>query len=80
MGNVREQAKWVNEMSRPAWLNQDEQKPMTEDEWLDLENEIATAIDDSMDIDWTADVGARAIVDMLKAFGYQINLPLAPDQ
>ena len=53
---------------------------MTDDEWDDLENEIATAIDDSMDIDWTADVGARAIVDMLKAFGYQINLPLVPDQ
>ena len=46
---------------------------MNDDEWLDLENEIADAIGDSMDIDWTADVGARAVVDMLKAFGYQIE-------
>ena len=53
---------------------------MTDDEWDDLRDEIATAIDDSMDIDWTADVGAQAVVDMLKAFGYQINPPLDPNQ
>jgi hypothetical protein len=39
---------------------------MTEEEWFELEGEIAEAIADSMDIDWTADVGARAVVDLLK--------------
>ena len=53
---------------------------MTEDEWLDLENEIATAIDDSMDIDWTADVGARSVVLMLKASDYRIRMLGDSDQ
>ena len=46
---------------------------MTPDQWSTLQNDIATAIDDSMDIDWTADVGARAVVEMLRTYGYEIK-------
>ena len=53
---------------------------MTIDQWLDLRDDIAEVIHDSMDIDWTADVGAQAVVDMLKASGYQINPPVDPNQ
>ena len=52
---------------------------MTEDQWEMLQDDIATAIDDSMDIDWTADVGARAVVGMLKAYGYEIKAPKGPN-
>lgn len=46
---------------------------MTEDQWEMLQNDIATAIDDSMDIDWTADIGARAVVEMLKHWAWRIE-------
>jgi hypothetical protein len=46
---------------------------MTPDQWEMLQNDIATAIDDSMDIDWNADNGARAVVDMLIQYGYEIK-------
>jgi hypothetical protein len=45
------------------------------DQWEMLQNDIATAIDDSMDIDWTAEFGARAVVEMLKAYGYEVKAP-----
>jgi hypothetical protein len=35
-------------------------------DWDELEDLIAEAIDDSLDMDWTGRVGARAVVDMLK--------------
>ena len=53
---------------------------MKPSDWLDLQDDIAEAIMDSMDIDWTADVGAQAVVDMLKASGYRISPPLDPNQ
>jgi len=54
---------------------------MTPDKWETLQDDIATAIDDSMDINWTAEWGARAVVEMLKAQGYEIKAPAAdPDQ
>ena len=49
---------------------------MTDDQWEMLQIDIATAIDDSMDIDWNADIGARAVVEMLKAYGYEIKAPV----
>lgn len=48
---------------------------MTEDQWEMLQDDIATAIDDSMDIDWTSTIGALAVVLMLRERGYQINPP-----
>jgi hypothetical protein len=48
---------------------------MTPDQWSTLQDDIATAIDDSMDMDWTAEWGARAVVEMLKAYGYEIKAP-----
>jgi hypothetical protein len=34
--------------------------------WDDLEDEIADAIDDSLDVDWTGRIGARAVIRFLK--------------
>lgn len=53
---------------------------MTRNDWYDLQYMIATAIDDSVDdlpcVEWSTDVAARAVVDMLKAEGYIIKSPL----
>ncbi len=38
-------------------------------DWSDLEDEIAEAITDSMDMDWTSRDGARAVVRLLKKLG-----------
>lgn len=46
---------------------------MSDDDWTVLEDDIADALDCSMDINWTASVGARAIVEMLKGMGYVIR-------
>jgi hypothetical protein len=48
---------------------------MTPDQWSTLQDDIATAIDDSMDIDWTASFGAWAVIKMLRAYGYEIKAP-----
>ena len=50
-----------------------EHTAMSDDDWTVLEDDIADAIDCSMDIDWTASVGARAIVEMLKGMGYVVT-------
>lgn len=34
-------------------------------DWSDLENDIADAISDSMDMDWTSRDGAKAVVALL---------------
>ena len=48
---------------------------MTEDEWDELEGEIAEALDNSMDTGWTVDIGAQAVVELLKkTFGYPLTL------
>jgi len=46
---------------------------MTDHELVILEMEIAETLTNSMDIDWTADIGARAVVDMLIQYGYEIK-------
>lgn len=38
-------------------------------DWSDIENDIADAISDSMDMDWTSRDGARAVVAYLKNIG-----------
>lgn len=38
-------------------------------DWSDLESDIADAISDSMDMDWTSRDGARAVVAYLKQIG-----------
>lgn len=38
-------------------------------DWSDLEDDIADAISDSMDMDWTSRDGARAVVAMLIKLG-----------
>jgi len=38
-------------------------------DWTDLEDAIADAISDSMDMDWTSRDGARAVVECLKKIG-----------
>ena len=53
---------------------------MTPDDWTTLQDDIADALDESMDIDWTANVGARAVVEMIKAYGYEIKAPKDSDQ
>jgi hypothetical protein len=35
-------------------------------DWEGIEDEIADAIQDSMDIDWTSRIGARAVVRFMK--------------
>jgi hypothetical protein len=35
-------------------------------DWDDLEDEIAEVIDDSLDMDWTGRIGAKAVVRFLK--------------
>jgi len=41
-------------------------------DWSDLEDDLADAISDSMDMDWTSRIGARAVVEFLKALGARI--------
>jgi hypothetical protein len=48
---------------------------MSADDWAELKDDIAFAIDMSMEMDWTADVGAASIVEMLKTQGYRIEMP-----
>ena len=48
---------------------------MKPSDWLDLRDDIAEAIGDSMDIGWTSTIGALAVVMMLRERGYQINPP-----
>lgn len=38
-------------------------------DWSDLEDDIADAISDSMDMDWTSRDGAKAVVAMLMKLG-----------
>ena len=38
-------------------------------DWSDLEDDLADAISDSMDMDWTSRIGARAVVEFLKKLG-----------
>jgi len=38
-------------------------------DWSDAEQDIADAISDSMDMDWTSAMGARAVVEYLKKIG-----------
>lgn len=38
-------------------------------DWSDLETDLADAISDSMDMDWTSRDGARAVVEYLKKLG-----------
>jgi hypothetical protein len=40
-----------------------------------LQEDIADALVTSMEMDWTADIGARAVVEMLKVYGYEIKAP-----
>ena len=40
-------------------------------DWSDAEDDIADAISDSMDMDWTSRDGARAVVALLKKIGGQ---------
>ena len=47
---------------------------------IDLEDDIAEAIGDSMDFDWNSTIGALAVVLMLRERGYQINPPADPTQ
>jgi len=42
-------------------------------DWSDLEDDIADTISDSMDMDWTSRIGARAVVEFLKALGARIS-------
>ena len=46
---------------------------MTDEDWTVLEDDIADALDCSMDIDWTNARGARAVVQMLKEMGYVVR-------
>jgi hypothetical protein len=48
-------------------------------QWTDeeLEDFLADAIDDSMDMDWTGTIGARSIMRALKAEGLHI-VPVDP--
>jgi hypothetical protein len=48
---------------------------VTDDDWTVLEDDIADAIDDSMDMDWNGRWGARAIIEMLRSQGYRIEMP-----
>lgn len=45
-------------------------------DWSDLEDGIADAISDSLDVDWTSRDGARAVVAYLKA----LSTPSSPTQ
>lgn len=38
-------------------------------DWTDLEDDIADAISDSMDMDWTSRDGAKAVVALLMKIG-----------
>lgn len=38
-------------------------------DWSDLEDDIADAISDSMDMDWTSRDGARAVIALLMKIG-----------
>lgn len=38
-------------------------------DWSDLEDDIADAISDSMDMDWTSRDGAKAVVALLMKLG-----------
>lgn len=40
-------------------------------DWSDLEDDIADAISDSMDMDWTSRDGALAVVALLKKLAVQ---------
>lgn len=41
-------------------------------DWSDLEDDLADVISDSMDMDWTSRIGARAVVEYLKKVGARI--------
>jgi hypothetical protein len=41
-------------------------------DWSDLEDDLSDVISDSMDMDWTSRIGARAVVEFLKALGARI--------
>lgn len=41
-------------------------------DWTDLEDGIADAISDSMDMDWSSRDGARAVVAYLKQIGAEL--------
>lgn len=43
--------------------------PTPEPNWSDFEYEIADAITDSMDMDWTSHMGARAVIEWLRREG-----------
>lgn len=40
-------------------------------DWSDLEDDIADAISDSMDMDWSSRDGAKAVVALLMKLGVQ---------
>jgi len=41
-------------------------------DWTDAEDDIADAISDSMDMDWSSRDGARAVVAYLKQIGAKL--------
>jgi len=42
-------------------------------DWTDAEDDIADAISDSMDMDWSSRDGARAVVAYLKQIGAKLS-------
>lgn len=53
---------------------------MKPSDWLDLQDDIAEAIMDSMDFEWNSTIGALAVVLMLRERGYGITPPLDTNQ
>jgi hypothetical protein len=47
---------------------------MSDEEWTVLEDDIADALTDSLEMDWTVDVGARAVIEMLRDYGYELRI------
>lgn len=57
----------------PFWsLKVTEHKWIEPYDWSDAEDDIADAISDSMDMDWTSRDGARAVVEYLKNIGAKL--------
>lgn len=65
-------AKWKDEPTLFAFVEWLEGQPARSDTLDELTDEISDAISDSMDYDWTATDGAKAVVRMLRDNGYVV--------
>lgn len=57
---------WALKLTEHVWIEPDAY------DWTDAEDDIADAISDSMDMDWSSRDGARAVVAYLKQIGAKL--------